>query len=147
MCLKSHLLSLWSQYSNNVVVDFSGGGVAGGGVKPALGRTWTYVPSTRLMLTQQEHCLGEDGAVRIATITKSSRQVHTLHWICAQIQTMDQYYVSLAAAADCSCNCRLPQGVWVIIVKSRSSIRIKSVQLVYGVQNAKRLSDITLTTY
>ena len=44
-------------------------------MKPALGRTWTYVPSTRVMLSQQQRPTD----VRTATITKSSRQVWLQH--------------------------------------------------------------------
>ena len=58
---------LLMQYSNNVVVDF--GSVRVGGVKPALGRTWTYVPSTRIMLSQQEF---ESASMRLAAVVKSS---------------------------------------------------------------------------
>ena len=59
------------QYSNNVVVDFGSARV--GGVKPALGRTWTYVPSTRIMLSQQEF------EMRLAAVVKSSQQVLYIH--------------------------------------------------------------------
>ena len=59
------------QYNNNVVVDFGSARV--GGVKPALGRTWTYVPSTRIMLSQQEF---ESGSMRLAAVVKSSQQVY-----------------------------------------------------------------------
>ena len=55
-----------------MVVDF--GSVTVGGVKPALGRTWTYVPSTHIMLSQQE---SESVSVRLATVVKSSQQVCT----------------------------------------------------------------------
>ena len=69
------LCGAFFQYSNNVVVDFDKRGVVGSsGVKPALGRTWTYVPSTRLMLSQQK-CPTDDKVIRVATVTKSSPKV------------------------------------------------------------------------
>ena len=70
-----HCLMSCCQYTNNVVVDF--GSV--GGVKPALGRTWTYVPATRIMLSRQESLDGGvPAAVRLATVSKSSQQVRPL---------------------------------------------------------------------
>ena len=66
-----------------MVVDFDNVG----GVKPALGRTWTFVPSTRIMLSQQE-CQGmECGSVRLATIVKSSQQVYTVRLYLVRVES------------------------------------------------------------
>ncbi|XP_043574667.1 DNA repair protein RAD51 homolog 4 isoform X2 [Chiloscyllium plagiosum] len=56
----------------NSVVQDSGGG--GGGVKPALGRSWSYVPNVRVLLQRGTEGAAVQPAKRTATILKSSRQ-------------------------------------------------------------------------
>uniref|UniRef100_UPI00398E5F7A DNA repair protein RAD51 homolog 4 n=1 Tax=Pristiophorus japonicus TaxID=55135 RepID=UPI00398E5F7A len=47
----------------------------GGGVKPALGRSWSYVPNIRIFLQHSTPGAGPHRTRRSATILKSSRQV------------------------------------------------------------------------
>ncbi|XP_078404574.1 DNA repair protein RAD51 homolog 4 isoform X1 [Cetorhinus maximus] len=46
----------------------------GGGVKPALGRSWSYVPNIRILLQHRTEGVGPHSVKRSATILKSSRQ-------------------------------------------------------------------------
>ncbi|XP_060704206.1 DNA repair protein RAD51 homolog 4 [Hemiscyllium ocellatum] len=55
----------------NSVVQDSGGG---GGVKPALGRSWSYVPNVRVLLQRGTEGAALQPVKRTATILKSSRQ-------------------------------------------------------------------------
>ncbi|XP_029468871.1 DNA repair protein RAD51 homolog 4 isoform X2 [Rhinatrema bivittatum] len=43
-------------------------------LRPALGRSWSFVPSTRILLEQKEGCQGNGTNQRIATLSKSPRQ-------------------------------------------------------------------------
>ncbi|XP_054857885.1 DNA repair protein RAD51 homolog 4 isoform X2 [Eublepharis macularius] len=45
-----------------------------GQVKPALGRSWSFVPSTRVLLENNKESCGETSNRRIASLTKSPRQ-------------------------------------------------------------------------
>ncbi|XP_067866281.1 DNA repair protein RAD51 homolog 4 isoform X2 [Heterodontus francisci] len=47
---------------------------SGGGVKPALGRSWSYVPNIRVLLQHRTEGAGLHPTKRSATILKSSRQ-------------------------------------------------------------------------
>ncbi|GCC31509.1 DNA repair protein RAD51 homolog 4 [Chiloscyllium punctatum] len=58
--------------TNSVVQDSGGGG--GGGVKPALGRSWSYVPNVRVLLQRGTEGAAVQPMKRTATILKSSRQ-------------------------------------------------------------------------
>lgn len=46
----------------------------GGALRPALGRSWGFVPSTRILLEQKQGFCVELTNQRIATLTKSPRQ-------------------------------------------------------------------------
>ncbi|XP_067393779.1 DNA repair protein RAD51 homolog 4 isoform X1 [Emydura macquarii macquarii] len=45
-----------------------------GHLKPALGRSWSFVPSTRVLLESREGTWGKASTRRVASITKSPRQ-------------------------------------------------------------------------
>uniref|UniRef100_A0A4W3IL33 RAD51 paralog D n=1 Tax=Callorhinchus milii TaxID=7868 RepID=A0A4W3IL33_CALMI len=59
--------------TNGVVQDM------GGGVKPALGRSWSYVPNARVLLQREAEMGSLQETKRSATVLKSSRQVTELH--------------------------------------------------------------------
>ncbi|XP_069470998.1 DNA repair protein RAD51 homolog 4 [Ambystoma mexicanum] len=61
-------LSIAVLVSNHVTRE--GSGV----LRPALGRSWWFVPSTRILLEQKKGFQGESTSQRVATITKSPRQ-------------------------------------------------------------------------
>ncbi|XP_061461363.1 DNA repair protein RAD51 homolog 4 isoform X2 [Rhineura floridana] len=54
--------------TNHVTRDASNGHL-----KPALGRSWSFVPSTRVLLEHAQKSLGETSTCRTATLTKSPR--------------------------------------------------------------------------
>ncbi|XP_025062388.1 DNA repair protein RAD51 homolog 4 isoform X4 [Alligator sinensis] len=55
--------------TNHVTRDSSSGHL-----KPALGRSWSFVPSTRVLLERSQGALGKASTQRIASLTKSPRQ-------------------------------------------------------------------------
>uniref|UniRef100_A0A8C0G4Y0 RAD51 paralog D n=1 Tax=Chelonoidis abingdonii TaxID=106734 RepID=A0A8C0G4Y0_CHEAB len=61
--------SVSQQVTNHVTRDGSSGHL-----KPALGRSWSFVPSTRVLLESREGTWGKASTCRIASLTKSSRQ-------------------------------------------------------------------------
>ncbi|XP_044850246.1 DNA repair protein RAD51 homolog 4 isoform X2 [Mauremys mutica] len=62
-------LSMAVVVTNHVTRDGSSGHL-----KPALGRSWSFVPSTRVLLESREGTWGKASTRRIASLTKSSRQ-------------------------------------------------------------------------
>ncbi|XP_032645556.1 DNA repair protein RAD51 homolog 4 isoform X2 [Chelonoidis abingdonii] len=62
-------LSMAVVVTNHVTRDGSSGHL-----KPALGRSWSFVPSTRVLLESREGTWGKASTCRIASLTKSSRQ-------------------------------------------------------------------------
>lgn len=65
------LLSLFVlQVTNQVTRDSSSGPL-----KPALGRSWSFVPSTRVLLESRETSWEKTTTQRIASLAKSPRQV------------------------------------------------------------------------
>uniref|UniRef100_A0A8C0GDZ1 DNA repair protein RAD51 homolog 4 n=1 Tax=Chelonoidis abingdonii TaxID=106734 RepID=A0A8C0GDZ1_CHEAB len=61
-------LSMAVVVTNHVTRDGSSGHL-----KPALGRSWSFVPSTRVLLESREGTWGKASTCRIASLTKSSR--------------------------------------------------------------------------
>uniref|UniRef100_A0A8D2IT87 RAD51 paralog D n=1 Tax=Varanus komodoensis TaxID=61221 RepID=A0A8D2IT87_VARKO len=59
-----------SRLTNHVTRDTSNGSL-----KPALGRSWSFVPSTRVLLKDSKDSSGKVTAGRIASLVKSPRQV------------------------------------------------------------------------
>ncbi|KAL8198771.1 UNVERIFIED_CONTAM: DNA repair protein rad51d [Gekko kuhli] len=55
--------------TNHVTRDASSGQI-----KPALGRSWSFVPSTRVLLENSKESCGKTSGCRIASLTKSPRQ-------------------------------------------------------------------------
>ncbi|XP_060114902.1 DNA repair protein RAD51 homolog 4 [Heteronotia binoei] len=55
--------------TNHVTRDASSGQI-----KPALGRSWSFVPSTRVLLENSKEPCGKTSGCRIASLTKSPRQ-------------------------------------------------------------------------
>ncbi|XP_074869611.1 DNA repair protein RAD51 homolog 4 isoform X2 [Carettochelys insculpta] len=55
--------------TNHVTKDSSSGHL-----KPALGRSWSFVPSTRVLLERREGSWGKASTQRVASLTKSPRQ-------------------------------------------------------------------------
>ncbi|KAM7139956.1 DNA repair protein RAD51 homolog 4 isoform 2-T2 [Macrochelys suwanniensis] len=62
-------LSMAVVVTNHVTRDSSSGHL-----KPALGRSWSFVPSTRVLLESREGTWGKASTRRLASLTKSSRQ-------------------------------------------------------------------------
>ncbi|XP_023966950.2 DNA repair protein RAD51 homolog 4 isoform X2 [Chrysemys picta bellii] len=62
-------LSMAVVVTNHVTRDGSSGHL-----KPALGRSWSFVPSTRVLLESREGTWGQASTHRIASLTKSPRQ-------------------------------------------------------------------------
>ncbi|XP_053864787.1 DNA repair protein RAD51 homolog 4 isoform X2 [Malaclemys terrapin pileata] len=62
-------LSMAVVVTNHVTRDGSSGHL-----KPALGRSWSFVPSTRVLLESREGTWGQASTRRIASLTKSPRQ-------------------------------------------------------------------------
>uniref|UniRef100_A0A8D0H0Q0 DNA repair protein n=1 Tax=Sphenodon punctatus TaxID=8508 RepID=A0A8D0H0Q0_SPHPU len=62
-------LSVAVMVTNHVTRDSSSGHL-----KPALGRSWSFVPSTRVLLESSEEVQGKASTHRVASLTKSPRQ-------------------------------------------------------------------------
>ncbi|XP_028519250.1 DNA repair protein RAD51 homolog 4 [Exaiptasia diaphana] len=77
--------------TNNVVSD-SKASIITGGIKPALGQTWSHIPNTRVFI-QKGQVPSNDKQVceRIATVTKSSRQ---------PVQISTTFYIQTAGILD-----------------------------------------------
>lgn len=68
------------QVTNQVTRDSSSGPL-----KPALGRSWSFVPSTRVLLESKEATWDKATTQRAATLAKSPRQVRlpgAIPWEC-----------------------------------------------------------------
>uniref|UniRef100_A0A8D2ITC0 RAD51 paralog D n=1 Tax=Varanus komodoensis TaxID=61221 RepID=A0A8D2ITC0_VARKO len=68
--LQEYRISVAQQLTNHVTRDTSNGSL-----KPALGRSWSFVPSTRVLLKDSKDSSGKVTAGRIASLVKSPRQV------------------------------------------------------------------------
>lgn len=70
-CFSWALISLFVLQVTNQVTRDSGSGP----LKPALGRSWSFVPSTRVLLETKEAAWEKATVQRIASLAKSPRQV------------------------------------------------------------------------
>lgn len=64
--------AIFFQVTNHVTRDASSGQI-----KPALGHSWSFVPSTRVLLENVKESCGKTSGCRIVLLTKSPRQVRS----------------------------------------------------------------------